>query len=573
MNTFYKIMVCLLCETLLVACSNQFDREINNIQTFNVNAYTGGAESETRTVIDPQRDVYHVNWEDNDKIALFSDDSSIPARFTLISGANTNSGIFAGQANKSETYTAVYPFEIVRGEKELDKINVFIDETQIYRKNGISANSLIMYACGKPGSLNFYNLGSIIQLQLKGTTMLKSVTFLSNDNTPVSGDAVLDLSNTLLPKVNFKETGSSQVVLYCDGVVLEADTIMDMYIVVPNRTYEAGFTLLFDTYSNVYNVKIEKPITFERSQIRKLGPITIEGDMPAQDLRSDKQLWYKTVNGTMDSISNESAFDANIVSHTYSGGWGIISFDAPPTRINDVFFNAPQSISELYLPRTIEHIGGYAFSELGVNEIHLPESLYSLGGSAFTHCNNVKEIEIPEGVRFIGVEAFGWCSSLEYMTFPSTLELAEPYVVVGCDNLVKFKGDTKFISSDGRSFFTNVSYGYQHDFHTLDKVAGVGLETYILPDNVLHIQNYALSGCKDLKTLTLHSNIKSCGTDPFPLNGTLKVIYVNAPEPPTIKFDTPLKGVEAIYVPKESVSLYQTKAGWSDLKELIRAID
>ena len=110
------------------------------------------------------------------------------------------------------------------------------------------------------------------------------------------------------------------------------------------------------------------------------------------------------------------------------------------------------------------------------------------------------------------------------------------------------------------------------ELHTLDKVAGVNLEAYTIPDNVLYIQNYALSGCKDLKTLTLHSKIIFCGTDPFPLSGNLKVIYANAQEPPEIQFDTKLKGLDVIYVPKESVTLYQMKDGWSDFKDIIQAI-
>jgi hypothetical protein len=460
----------------------------------------------------------------------------------------------------------------VRGEKELNKINLFIDKTQAYIENGISSNTLPMYAYGKPGSLNFFNLGAIVQLQLTGTTILKSVKISSNDNSPLSGEAVLDLSNDTFPKIDFKESGNNHIVLDCDGIVLESHRISNVYIVVPYGTYEDGFTFSFETYTNNFDVVIDRAITLERSQIRKVEPILVEGEMPTPNLRTDKQLWYKTKKGRICPLENETAFNANVVSHTYSEGWGIISFDVPPTRINDVVFCTPESITELYLPRTVEHIGMYAFSGISVNEILFPESLISLGADAFAHCENIKDIVIPEGVKSIGLGAFDGCTSLEYVTFPSTLETTEPYVFLHCENLVKFKGNTKFISSDGRCFFTNSAYGYMSELHTLDKVAGVNLETYTIPDNVLYIQNYALSGCKDLKTLTLHSKIIFCGTDPFPLSGNLKVIYANAQEPPEIQFDTHLKGLDVIYVPKESVTLYQMKDGWSDFKDIIQAI-
>lgn len=571
MNVLNKIIGCLLFGIAIVACSKQIDDEYN-MQTLIVNAYISDSENNTRTNIVQVNDVYRVDWQHNDKIAIFSEESNIPAKFTLISGANTNCGVFSGQTNKSETYTAVYPYEIVKGEKELNKINLYFYNTQTYIKDGISSNTLPMYAYGKSGSLNFHNLGAIVQLQLTGTTILKSVKFSPNDNRPISGEAVLDLSNNIFPKIDFKESGNNHIVLDCEGIVLEPNRISNVYIVVPYGTYENGFTFSFETYTNNFDVVIDRAITLERSQIRKVEPILVEGEMPTPNLRSDKQLWYKTKNGTICSLKNETAFNANVVSHSYSNGWGIISFDVPPTRINDVVFSTPESITELYLPRTVEHIGMYAFSGISVNEILFPESLISLGVDAFSQCKNIKEIVIPEGVKSIGLEVFGGCTSLEYVTFPTTLETTEPYVFLHCDNLIKFKGNTKFISPDGRCFFTNSAYGYMSEPNTLDKVAGVNLETYAIPDNVLYIQNYALSGCKDLKTLTLHSKIKHCGIDPFPLSGKLKVIYANAQEPPSIQFDAQLKGLEVIYVPKESVTLYQMKDEWSDFKDIIQAI-
>ncbi len=301
--------------------------------------------------------------------------------------------------------------------------------------------------------------------------------------------------------------------------------------------------------------------------------------MPTPNLRSDKQLWYKTKNGTICSLENETAFNANVISHSYSNGWGIICFDVPPTRVNDVVFSTPELITELYLPRTVEHIGMYAFSGISVNEILFPDSLISLGLDAFSQCKNIKEIVIPEGVKSIGSAAFYNCSSLEYVTFPTTLEITEPYVFLHCDNLIKFKGNSKFISPDGRCFFTNSSYGRIYEINTLDKVAGVNLETYTIPDNVLTIESYALSGCKDLKMLTLHSKIKRCGHKPFSLTRKLKEIYVYAQEPPSISFDyitipgfIELLSLEAIYVPKESVTQYKMKEGWSDLKYFIKAM-
>lgn len=561
----------MLCAIVSASCSNLANEDINNLQEITINAYTDNSKtSNTKTAIVQNEEVYNVNWKENDNIAIFSDEANNPSKFSLISGADTNSGVFIGHTNPSEYYTAVYPFEMVNGVKNQSKIGIFINDKQSFVKNGISTNTLPMFAYGKSNALNFYNLSGVVQLQLTGSTILKSVTFTSNDNSVISGEAILDLSDTSSPIVNLSETGGRKIILECDGIALAPDEIENLFIVVPYRTYQEGIKLTIDTYTGTHNIVIESPITLERSQIRKVKPIAIKEEHPKPSQRSDKQLWYKTTNGEKCPIANKTAFNANIISHTYLNGWGIISFDTPPTKINDKVFAKPSLISELHLPHKVQHIGNYAFSMISIDEIDLPTSLISLGLDAFSYCKNIKNIIIPEGVKNIDDEAFAECHSLEYVTFPNSLKNTCPYIFRHSDNLIKFYGNTDFISSDGRCFFTNTAYGMTTDL-MLDKVAGKGLETYTIPDYCNNIQNYALSGCTDLTTLTLHSNIKTCGTDPFPLNGNLKVIYVNAIEPPSITFWTPLNGIEAVYVPKESVSLYQNCEGWRDLKDIIKA--
>lgn len=571
MKTRFRLIIGALLAILASSCSDGMKEDLSSDKSVYLTATIDDGTFQTRTTISPNGDIYNVHWQENDCIAVFADKDTEFSKFSLVSGANSSMGVFRGVCSQpQDSYLAIYPYDVVQG-RSANAITLEIGATQLYQASGISPNSLLMYACGKPGSLNFYNLGSVLRLQLTGRTMLKSVTVSSNDDRVIAGEATLAFSDNQFPEIAFGETGSREIVLDCDGIVLEENRIKEMNIVIPYGTYESGLTLTFNTYAGTFTKTIDRSVTFERAQIRSVKPFVVEGEMPSPEMRSERQLWYKTKNGKRCSIAEGSAFNAAVISHTYSNDWGIVCFDKAPTRINGRVFAEPESITELYLPESVEYIGMYAFSGVSVTEINFPKSLESLGVDAFSQCKGVKSIVVPEGVRSLGLEVFGGCTALEYVTLPSTLEVTEPYAFLNCDNLVRFIGDTKFISPDGRCFFTNSAYGAMSEPETLDKVAGKGLETYTLPDNVLYLQNYAMSGCNELRELTIHENVKSCAADPFPLSGNLKIVNVQAVAPPYIQFDHELKGIETIYVPEESVMLYQSAEGWSYLRSLIRA--
>ena len=65
------------------------------------------------------------------------------------------------------------------------------------------------------------------------------------------------------------------------------------------------------------------------------------------------------------------------------------------------------------IPSSVESIGLYAFSRLGITEITIPEGVISIAPWAFENCSGLTNVTIPSSVKYIDLEAFGNCYSLK----------------------------------------------------------------------------------------------------------------------------------------------------------------
>jgi len=81
-------------------------------------------------------------------------------------------------------------------------------------------------------------------------------------------------------------------------------------------------------------------------------------------------------------------------------------------------------------------IASNAFSgEAGITNISLPKTIEHIGAGAFEGCTSLEEINIPEGVSAIGAGAFSGCESLQKISIPSSVGVISQGVFQGCTNL------------------------------------------------------------------------------------------------------------------------------------------
>ena len=114
-----------------------------------------------------------------------------------------------------------------------------------------------------------------------------------------------------------------------------------------------------------------------------------EGSESGATVQSNYEISYTSADGTIVNPLS-SAFNANIVSNTYVGGYGVIKFDKELTSIGRLAF----------------------YNRASLTSVDIPNSVTSIGGDAFSGCSSLKSVTIGNRVASIADFAFYGCSSL-----------------------------------------------------------------------------------------------------------------------------------------------------------------
>lgn len=158
------------------------------------------------------------------------------------------------------------------------------------------------------------------------------------------------------------------------------------------------------------------------------------------------QIWYESYSGQQVTPYNTAAFGiARIVSNTFEGESGVISFDTdvpqvgssafykcaglstvtlPDTVVGALgnhAFSHCTSLFKINLPKGITTIGDYALYDCYLDSLELPPRLESIGNFAFAYNGRISSVEIPRSVKSIGNNAFDHCSGVRTLTLRSSV--------------------------------------------------------------------------------------------------------------------------------------------------------
>lgn len=401
--------------------------------------------------------MYYPLWAEQDSLAVFTSAGQEPTAFSLINGIGGTTAMFEGPIS-GDHYVALFPYDPDARWTE-NTLTFRLPHAQEFQRNSFALDGFPMVAVSETGDLAFKNLCSVVRLSIKGSGVIKSIT-LHSDTHYLSGTAGVSLSYGDSPTLVMQEGGSHDVRLDCGAVILNNETAKDFFIVVPSATYE-GLTISIDTYTETVTKAISHEVTLNRSELRPVTPFMVEVPMIDLDHLPDNQIWYKTNEGkTCTFLKNliGEPFDAEIVSHTYEDGYGIIIFDAPVKVLNQNAFVLPYGISETL----------YKSVYVTYQELHLPDCVETISWEA-----------IPE---------------LPSFRIPGSLKVIKAR---NLDKLGSIYGP--LVAADGRSVVND---------HVLLGIRAAGLEEYTTPDGVYTIGEESLSS-NNLKTVRLSEGVRS----------------------------------------------------------------
>ncbi len=197
----------------------------------------------------------------------------------------------------------------------------------------------------------------------------------------------------------------------------------------------------------------------------------------------------------------------------------------PVTSIGENTFSSCRSLTNI----TVDSNNQYYSSENGIfydkektklicypakkedTSYTIPDSVTNIETYAFYYCNSLSSVTISDSVTSIGEYAFYNCSSLTNITIPGGVTSIGEYAFYYCYSLTSITVDSnnQYYSSENGVLFDKAKT------KIICYPCGKGDASYMIPENVVSIGEYAFSNCIRLTSITIGSSVTSIGNRAF----------------------------------------------------------
>jgi hypothetical protein len=134
----------------------------------------------------------------------------------------------------------------------------------------------------------------------------------------------------------------------------------------------------------------------------------------------------------------------------------------------------------------------------------LPDSVISIGSYAFSECENLVSVNINKAESIMQY-AFFRCSKIKKITLPDNITNINEYAFEECENLELFE-----VSNKNKMYSDIDGVLVNKKMNTLIKCPNnYKKKNYIVPKRIKNISARAFISCKNIKSITMHSNVKS----------------------------------------------------------------
>ena len=237
--------------------------------------------------------------------------------------------------------------------------------------------------------------------------------------------------------------------------------------------------------------------------------------------------------------ADDSGSCGSNVTYTYVESTGTLTISGTGAMYNYTSWSSSPwkynlSIKNVVINNGVKSIGNYAFySRSGLTSITIPNSVTSIGDCAFMFCKGLTSITIPNSVTSIGAQAFQYCEGLTSITIPNSVTSIGSHAFSCCEGLASVTignsvtsiGSSPFWNSTGLTSINvaedNLNYAsidgvlYSKDKKTLIKCPEGKTGSFIIPNSVTSIEDYAFYDCKGLTSITIPNSVINIGKYAF----------------------------------------------------------
>lgn len=475
---------------LALACNIQEESKTGPAGMVTFKAVMGDDPS-TKTVLQSDGSVF---WSPGDAISLFYG-ASRSAQFvsdntTPSLQANFNGSLEGFLPNGNDEFWAVYPYS--EGNAfDGSAVSLTLPDVQEGVEGTFAKDLYISMARSKDYTLQFYNLCGGVKFSV-ASEGIKYVTFSGNADEVLAGAVKVAFDANGKPQVQSVVNGKKEIRVDApEGGTFEVGKWY--YLVALPATLSAGYTMSFYK-DELYAQRItDISISIKRSTWGKLT----DADDVGPALQPNNEIWYTSTDGKVVVPNNDSLFGATLISNTYEGEKGVMTFDGPVSMVGDKSYNN-SSVSPFNYCANLETIS-------------LPESVDMIGYSAFSCCSQLQAVTMPSHLSYMGGAVFE-DTAIQSIFIPETDEFdfvnpIGPY----CLSLSSISGP--YASSDHRCLV----FGSK-----IVSFAPAGLESYTIEEGITEVSSLAFHGCENLRQIVFPSTLKKIANQSFcscPLDG------------------------------------------------------
>ncbi len=181
-------------------------------------------------------------------------------------------------------------------------------------------------------------------------------------------------------------------------------------------------------------------------------------------------------------------------------------------------FNFCNSLKSVNLPDGMEKIGNIMFQWCeSLESITIPNSVTHIDNGAFSNCQRLASIDLPDNLEFIGGHVFSNCIALEQIEIPSKVSFIGSGAFAGCDSM------ELIVNEENPYYSAEDNVLYDKEKTTILQFLKPDTAEFSIPNGISAIGNGAFRECRNLKSVTISSDVTSIGQDAFNGSGLINI--------------------------------------------------